>query len=270
MRRRPRCARRPQIGVSQTDQSRRPNGKSTANRPPRHLIFVGFSRQTIRTVLASARSTHAPTASRTRRCSAFGRRWPGCWAPGRCACCECSAEMPGLPPPPAPDSDEEESNRKALVVVKALPRASPSRRAPAPVASGKVAPARRDFTVQPEELCSFMERAISNKGSVEVLEREFNGIMGLAHTLRVNPALGLVRAVAADAEHPLLLCRALLRAALRAAVYALSLWSLTEGGCCCSTTDKCPGPRVSLPPLRQQHAREGAIRRGQLRSLQSR
>ena len=131
--------------------------------------------------------------------------------------------MPGLPPPPAPDSDEEESNRKALVVVKALPRASPSRRAPAPVASGKVAPARRDFTVQPEELCSFMERAISNKGSVEVLEREFNGIMGLAHTLRVNPALGLVRAVAADAEHPLLLCRALLRAALRAAVYALPL-----------------------------------------------
>ena len=101
--------------------------------------------------------------------------------------------MPGLPPPPAPDSDEEEDNAKALVPV--VSRAS-SRALPKAGSGGKVAPAGRDFSVQPEELCSFMERAVANKGSVEVLEREFNGIMGLAHTLRVNPALGLVRAVA--------------------------------------------------------------------------
>lgn len=101
--------------------------------------------------------------------------------------------MPGLPPPPAPDSDEEEADAKALVPV---PSRGSSRALPKAASGGKVAPAGRDFSVQPEELCSFMERAVANKGSVEVLEREFNGIMGLAHTLRVNPALGLVRAVA--------------------------------------------------------------------------
>lgn len=96
--------------------------------------------------------------------------------------------MPGLPPPPPPDSDEEDSDQKAIVAV------SRGNARGAAAKGGKVAPAGRDFSVQPEELCSFMERAVGNKGSVEVLEREFNGIMGLAHTLRVNPALGLVRA----------------------------------------------------------------------------
>ena len=115
--------------------------------------------------------------------------------------------MPGLPPPAAPESDEEEGDAKALVVAK---RASGSRVGPS--TSGKVAPAGRDFSVQPEELCSFMERAVSNKGSVEVLEREFNGIMGLAHTLRVNPALGLVRG---SAGCPLHAARPTLRAPRR-------------------------------------------------------
>jgi hypothetical protein len=101
--------------------------------------------------------------------------------------------MPGLPPPPAPDSDEEQGDAKALVPVVST---GSSRALPKSGSGGKVAPAGRDFSVQPEELCSFMERAVTSKGSVEVLEREFNGIMGLAHTLRVNPALGLVRAVA--------------------------------------------------------------------------
>lgn len=99
--------------------------------------------------------------------------------------------MPGLPPPPAPDSDDEDESR-AIVVSDHGNRPSPSKRVGAP-SGAKVAPTGRDFSVQPEELCTFMEKAVGNKGSVETLEREFNGIMGLAHTLRVNPALGLVR-----------------------------------------------------------------------------
>ena len=100
--------------------------------------------------------------------------------------------MPGLPPPPAPDSDEEDESR-AIVVAPTGVRPSPGKSRSG--GGAKVAPsAGRDFSVQPEELCTFMEKAVGNKGSVETLERDFNGIMGLAHTLRVNPALGLVRA----------------------------------------------------------------------------
>ena len=85
--------------------------------------------------------------------------------------------MPGLPPPPSQEPAD------------GTPKPEGKRGA-------KVAPAA-DFTVEPEELCSFVERAIGLKGSVDALERDFNGIMGLAHTLRVNPALGLVRRRAA-------------------------------------------------------------------------
>ena len=101
--------------------------------------------------------------------------------------------MPGLPPPPPPDSDDEpEPNEKQVALVP--PPNSPKNRAGTLKKDGKVQPLPgRDFAVQPEELCTFMEKAVGNKGSVETLERDFNGIMGLAHTLRVNPALGLVR-----------------------------------------------------------------------------
>ena len=91
--------------------------------------------------------------------------------------------MPGLPPPPSQEPAD------------GTPKPEGKRGA-------KVAPAA-DFTVEPEELCSFVERAIGLKGSVDALERDFNGIMGLAHTLRVNPALGLVRRRAARSRRPL-------------------------------------------------------------------
>lgn len=90
--------------------------------------------------------------------------------------------MPGLPPPPSQEPAD------------GTPKPEGKRGA-------KVAPAA-DFTVEPEELCSFVERAIGLKGSVDALERDFNGIMGLAHTLRVNPALGLVRRRAARSRRP--------------------------------------------------------------------
>lgn len=51
-----------------------------------------------------------------------------------------------------------------------------------------------DFDIRPEELCVFMETVIKEKGSIEVLEREFNGIMGLAMRLRVDMGLGLTSA----------------------------------------------------------------------------
>ena len=122
--------------------------------------------------------------------------------------------MPGLPPPPAPDSDEEDESR-AIVVAPTGVRPSPGKSRSG--GGAKVAPsAGRDFSVQPEELCTFMEKAVGNKGSVETLERDFNGIMGLAHTLRVNPALGLVRSPRRCSSrcaplHPLQLTRRLLR-----------------------------------------------------------
>ena len=52
--------------------------------------------------------------------------------------------MPGLPPPPPPDSDEEDSDQKAIVAV------SRGNARGAAAKGGKVAPAGRDFSVQPE------------------------------------------------------------------------------------------------------------------------
>ena len=144
-----------------------------------------------------------------------------------------SGAMPGLPPPPSQEPAD------------GTPKPEGKRGA-------KVAPAA-DFTVEPEELCSFVERAIGLKGSVDALERDFNGIMGLAHTLRVNPALGLVRRRAARSRRPLapparppLAGRPRCRAA---DPRDPAVWD---------RADERAGPRVTVPSLRQQHAREGA------------
>ena len=139
-----------------------------------------------------------------------------------------SGAMPGLPPPPSQEPAD------------GTPKPEGKRGA-------KVAPAA-DFTVEPEELCSFVERAIGLKGSVDALERDFNGIMGLAHTLRVNPALGLVRR------------RAPLAPPARAALAGRPRCRAADprDPVVCDRADERAGPRVPVPPLRQQHAREGA------------
>ena len=56
--------------------------------------------------------------------------------------------------------------------------------------SAKVLPFR-DFEIRPEELSNLLERAVGEKGSVDLLEQEYNGVMGLAAKLRVDPGSGL-------------------------------------------------------------------------------
>ena len=63
--------------------------------------------------------------------------------------------------------------------------------------SAKILPFR-DFDCRPEELANMVERTVGEKGSVDILEQEYNGVMGLAAKLRVDPGQGLT------SEHELL------------------------------------------------------------------